>query len=39
MNYTVIKKLPPIEEMINAYPLSAESVEKITQDRQEIKNI
>jgi 3-deoxy-7-phosphoheptulonate synthase len=39
MNYTVIKKLPPVEEVIQAYPLSTTAHKKIMQDRQEVKAI
>lgn len=39
MNYTIIKKLPPVEEVIQAIPLGNEWHEKIRQDRQEVKNI
>lgn len=39
MNYTRIKKLPPVEDIIQLYPLSAAGHEKIMRDRQEIKNI
>ena len=39
MNYTVIKKLPPPEEIIQAYPLSDKTFEKVLRDRQEVKDI
>lgn len=39
MNYTKIKKLPPVEEFIQAFPLSSEGHKKISADRREIKNI
>jgi 3-deoxy-7-phosphoheptulonate synthase len=39
MNYTVIKKLPPVEEIIESYPLSAAGYQKIQQDRLEVQNI
>lgn len=39
MNYTVIKKLPPVEEIIQAFPLSFSAHERIMQDRQDIKAI
>src|ERR1700678_3125614 len=39
MNYTRIKKLPPVEEIIQLYPLSDAAHEKIMHDRREIKNI
>lgn len=39
MNYHIIKKLPTIEELVKAFPLSAAFQQKIQADRQEIKNI
>lgn len=39
MNYTRIKKLPPVEEIIQLYPLSDAGHEKIMHDRREIKRI
>lgn len=39
MNYTIIKKLPPVEEIIQAYPLSEAAQKRVIQDRQEVKNI
>lgn len=39
MNYTIIKKLPPIEEVIQAIPLSVLGQQSVIQNRQEIKNI
>jgi 3-deoxy-7-phosphoheptulonate synthase len=39
MNYAVIKSLPSIEEIQQAFPLSRQSQEKIQRDREEIKNI
>ncbi len=39
MNYTVIKKLPPIEEMMQDFPVSSQAYQRIYQDRQEIKAI
>ncbi|MBA2649315.1 MAG: 3-deoxy-7-phosphoheptulonate synthase [Legionella sp.] len=39
MNYTLIKKLPPIEDIIKAFPLSAKAQDKIHTDRQEINAI
>ncbi|NNM58497.1 MAG: 3-deoxy-7-phosphoheptulonate synthase [Legionellales bacterium] len=39
MSYTIIKKLPPTEEIIQAFPLSPAGHEQIAQDRQEIKAI
>ncbi len=39
LNYTIIKKLPSAEELIQAFPLSATAQEKTKQDRDEIKAI
>ncbi len=39
MNYTLIKKLPLIDEIIREFPLSLSTQQKILRDRQEIKNI
>ncbi len=39
MNYTTIKKLPSIGEIIQTIPLSEAGHQKIIQDRQEVKNI
>lgn len=39
MNYTIIKKLPAVEEIIQACPLSSSAQQKILQDRQEVKDI
>ncbi|QDP71954.1 3-deoxy-7-phosphoheptulonate synthase [Legionella israelensis] len=39
MNYTVIKTLPPVEDVIQAFPLSPSAQAKIQQDRREVKNI
>jgi 3-deoxy-7-phosphoheptulonate synthase len=39
VNYTVVKKLPTAEEIIQTFPLSAMAQEKIMQDRKEIKEI
>lgn len=39
MNYTVLKKLPTLQEMIADYPLSDKFRQQIQRDRQEIKNI
>lgn len=39
MNYTIKKKLPPIEDIIHAYPLSELTQQKISSDREEIKKI
>lgn len=39
MNYTRIKKLPSVEEIIQQYPLSDAGHQKIMHDRREIRNI
>lgn len=39
MKYTVLKKLPPIEEVIKEFPLPSSAQEQIKRDRQEIKAI
>lgn len=39
MNLTTIKKLPPIEEIIQQLPLSEKGFENIAKDSEEIKNI
>lgn len=39
MSYTIIKKLPPVEEIIQAIPLSEAGYQQVMRDRQEIENI
>lgn len=39
MNFTVIKKLPQVEEIIQAHPLSEQAFERIHRDKQEVKDI
>jgi 3-deoxy-7-phosphoheptulonate synthase len=39
VNYTVIKKLPPIESILQGIPLSDKGFAQIHQDRKEIQNI
>jgi len=39
MSYTVIKKLPPVEDIIQEFPLSSSGHKRILNDRQEIKAI
>lgn len=39
MNYKIIKKLPPIEDVMEAIPLSKAACQKIRQDQKEVKNI
>lgn len=39
MNHTIIKKLPSVDDLIQAFPLSSASCEQIMRDRQEVKAI
>jgi 3-deoxy-7-phosphoheptulonate synthase len=39
MNYAIIKKLPPVDDMIQSIPLSDAGYQQIAQDREEIKAI
>lgn len=39
MNYTIIKKLPSIEKLIQDFPLSTVGYQQIKRDREEIRNI
>lgn len=39
MNVTILRKLPPVEEIINAFPLSQKAEKQIEQDRKEVKEI
>lgn len=39
MNYAIIKKLPPLDTLLQSMPLSNAGYEKINQDRDEIKAI
>jgi 3-deoxy-7-phosphoheptulonate synthase len=39
MNFTIIKKLPPVEDIIQEFPLSGAGHEKVSRDRQEVKRI
>ncbi len=39
MNYTIIKKLPSAEEIIQSIPLSTKGHKQIIKDRQEVKDI
>ena len=39
MSYTIIKKLPSVEDIIQSIPLSIKSHEKILQDRRDVNNI
>lgn len=39
MSYTIIKKLPPIEKILQDIPMSEQGFAKISRDRKEIKRI
>jgi 3-deoxy-7-phosphoheptulonate synthase len=39
MNYTIIKKIPDLEQIIQMFPLSAAAQQRVIQDREEVKNI
>ncbi|MCW8417535.1 3-deoxy-7-phosphoheptulonate synthase [Fluoribacter dumoffii] len=39
MSYSILKKLPPVEEIIQKIPLSASAYQQIERDRKEIKAI
>jgi 3-deoxy-7-phosphoheptulonate synthase len=39
LNYTVIRKLPLVEEIIAAHPLSKEGERRVAKDREEVRNI
>lgn len=39
MSYTVLKKLPPIDGILQEFPLSEAARLRIAQDRQDVKNI
>lgn len=39
MNYTILKKLLPVEEIIQSFPLSIEGHRRIIQDRREVNHI
>lgn len=39
MNYTVRKKLPPVEAIIQEFPLSENAHKRIMQDREEVQAI
>lgn len=39
MSYTIIKKLPPIEKILQDIPMSEQGFAKISRDRKEIKKI
>ena len=39
MNITIIKRISPVEEIIQRFPLEEKEHEKIDRDRNEIKNI
>lgn len=39
MNYSIIKKLPSMEDLLQEFPLSEKNKERIIQDRKEVKEI
>ncbi|MFT3742094.1 MAG: 3-deoxy-7-phosphoheptulonate synthase [Gammaproteobacteria bacterium] len=39
MNYTIIKKLPPVEEILRTMPLSPAGYARIEADKEDVKNI
>ncbi len=39
MNFTIVRKLPPVEEIIQEFPLSEKAQAKIMKDTQEVKDI
>jgi len=39
MNYAIIKKLPPVDDIIQAIPLSKAGYQQVAQDREEVKAI
>ncbi len=39
MNFTIIKKLPPVEDIIQEFPLSVKAQEKVMLDVREVQNI
>src|SRR4051812_14028503 len=39
MNFTSIKKLPPVEEIIQEFPVSEQAQNKVMRDSEEIKAI
>ncbi|PIQ69091.1 MAG: 3-deoxy-7-phosphoheptulonate synthase [Candidatus Taylorbacteria bacterium CG11_big_fil_rev_8_21_14_0_20_46_11] len=39
MNVKIIRKLPPIDDIMNEFPLSKEGEQQVERDRQEIKDI
>lgn len=39
MNVTIVKKLPPVEDIINEFPLSEAAAQKVTHDREEVNAI
>ena len=39
MNFTIIKKLPPVEEVIQEFPLSEAGQKKVSKDTEDVKNI
>lgn len=39
MNFTIVRKLPPVEEIIQQFPLSERGQRRVMQDADEVKNI
>lgn len=39
MSYTIVKKLPPVDSIIEAFPLSEKAAKKVIQDSNEVKAI
>jgi len=39
MNYSIKRKLTPVNEIIQAYPLRLETIQRIQQDRREVEAI
>ena len=39
MNVTILRRLPQVEDIIKAFPLSKKAEKQIEQDRQEVKEI
>lgn len=39
MNGTILRKLPPVEEIVKEFPLSKDAEKRVERDRQEIKDI
>ncbi|MEK7169953.1 MAG: 3-deoxy-7-phosphoheptulonate synthase [Patescibacteria group bacterium] len=39
MNITILRRLPPVEKIIKAFPLSKKAEKQVEKDRQEVKDI